>query len=194
MKNKNYKQRAIEVRNASVTENDGKMILEGYAVVFNSPTVIWREGDIEYKELISADAFKHTDMSDCCLKYNHGGMLMARVRGGSLQLTVDNVGLNFKAELFNITKSRDVYELVKNGALDKCSFAFTVKEESYNKDTHTRTILDIEKLYDVAVVDIPAYGDTSVSARSLFEMDIENERKELDNLKLRNELICRTYL
>lgn len=194
MKNKNYKQRCIEVRDAQVTENDGKMILEGYAVVFNSPTVLWREGDVEYKEMISADAFKNADMSDCCLKYNHGGMLMARVRGGSLQLTVDSMGLKFRAELFNITASRDVYELVKAGALDKCSFAFSVREESYDKDTHTRTILQIEKLYDVAVVDIPAYGDTSVSARNLFEMDIENERKELDNLNLRNELICRTYL
>lgn len=194
MKNKNYKQRFIEVRDAVVTDNDGKMILEGYATVFNTPTVLWREGDVEYKEMISAEAFKNTDMSDCCLKYNHGGMLMARVRGGSLELTVDNVGLRFKAELFNITKSRDVYELVKQGALDKCSFAFTVRSEEYNRDTHTRTITDIEKLYDVAVVDIPAYSDTSVSARSFFEMDIENERKELDNLKLRNELICKTYL
>ena len=194
MKNKNYKQRAVEVRNAVVSENDGKMILEGYAVVFDTPTVLWQEGDVEYKEMISANAFKNTDMSDCCLKYNHGGMLMARVRGGSLELTIDEKGLKFKAELFNITASRDVYELVQKGALDKCSFAFTVKEESYNKETHTRTILDIEKLYDVAVVDIPAYSDTSVSARSLFEMDIENERKELDNLKLRNLLICKTYL
>lgn len=192
--NKKYQLRQVELRNATVEEKDGKMILEGYAVVFNSPTVLFKYHDVEYKEEIDASAFDEADTSDCCLKYNHGGMLLARTRGGSLELKTDNVGLHFRAELFDTTVSRDVYSVVKAGGLDKCSFAFRVKEEKYNEETHTRTILKIEKLFDVAVVDTPAYNDTSVSARSLFEMEIENEKRELENSKLRERLIVESYL
>lgn len=192
--NKKYQLRQVELRNATVEEKDGKMILEGYAVVFNSPTVLFKYHDVEYKEEIDASAFDEADTSDCCLKYNHGGMLLARTRGGSLELKTDNVGLHFRAELFDTTVSRDVYSVVKAGGLDKCSFAFRVKEEKYNEETHTRTILKIEKLFDVAVVDTPAYNDTSVSARNLFEMEFENEKRELENSKLRERLIVESYL
>lgn len=190
----NYQVREVQLRNAVAEENDGKMVLEGYAVVFDSPTVLYTDSDgNECKEVISKDVFDGADMSDCCLKYNHGGMLLARVRGGSLKLTVDDYGLYFRAELFDTQLSRDVYKLVQEGGLDKCSFAFTVKEQSYNKETRTLTILKIEKLYDVAVVDIPAYKDTSVSARGLLEMEMEKSQK-LDNEKLRQRLILETYL
>ena len=131
---KNYQVREVQLRNANVEENDGKMILEGYAVVFDSPTVLETDSvGNEYKEVISRNVFDDADMSDCCLKYNHGGLLLARVRGGSLKLTVDDYGLKFRAELFNTQLSRDVYEIVKQGGLDRCSFSFTVKEKKYDK-------------------------------------------------------------
>lgn len=195
LKNKYYQLRHVELRDASVQENDGKMVLEGYAVIFNSPTVLFKSGDTEYKEIIDANAFEECDMSDCCLKYNHGGMLLARVRGGSLSLSIDEKGLYFRAELFDTQTSKDVYNIVKQGGLDKCSFAFRVREEAFDEQTFTRTILKIEKLYDVAVVDIPAYKETSVSARSLFEMEIENKAKrDLDKLNMRKKLIIESYL
>ena len=195
LKNKKYQFREVELRNATVQEQDGKMILEGYAVVFNTPTVLFKVGDTEYKEIIDSKAFNECDMSDCCLKYNHGGMLLARVRGGSLKLSVDEKGLFFQAELFDTQTSRDVYNIVKQGGLDKCSFAFRVREEAFDEQTLTRTILKIEKLYDVAVVDIPAYQETSVSARNLFEMEIEDKKKrDLEKSNLRKRLIIESLL
>jgi len=193
--NKKYQFRHVELRDATVQEEDGKMTLEGYAVVFNSPTVLYKCGDTEYKEVIDAKAFEECDTSDCCLKYNHGGMLLARTRGGSLKLSIDEKGLFFHADLFDTNTSRDVYNIVKQGGLDKCSFAFRVREESFDEKTLTRTILKIEKLYDVAVVDIPAYQQTSVSARSLFEMEIEKQaKKDLEKSNLRKKLIVESYL
>lgn len=47
------------------------------------------------------------------------------------------------------------------------SWAFTVAEESYDRETHTRTILKIKKVYDVSAVSIPANNDTEISARAL---------------------------
>ena len=129
LKNKKYQLREVELRNAVTQEEEGKMVLEGYAAIFDSPTVIYRSGKNEYKEVIDRNAFNNCDFSDCCLKYNHGGILLARTRGGSLNLSVDDKGLFFRAELFNTNTSKDVYNIVKEGGLDKCSFAFRVREE-----------------------------------------------------------------
>ena len=173
-----------------------EMVIEGYAATFDQPTVLYEIDGIEYKEVIERGAFDEADFKDCCLKYNHNDSvpILARTRGGSLELFVDDVGLRFKATLFNTQPAKDVYELVKQRALDKCSFAFTIKEDNYDRNTHTRTIKKFDKIYDVSVVDIPAYDSTSVSARSFFELENEKERKELDNLNLRKKLMLRTML
>ena len=85
----------------------------------------------------------------------------------------------------------------ESGLLDKMSFAFTTKEESYDYDTDTRTILDIDKLYDVSVVDLPYYDSTSVFARKLDNSEdyvkrIKSEkRKKLAEKLEREELLKR---
>lgn len=182
----------LEVR---INEEKNEMILEGYAATFDNPTCLYEYDGIQYNEIIDRGAFDGMDYKDCCLKYNHSDNvpILARTRGGSLELSVDDVGLFFRAKLFNTQTSRDVYELVKQGGLDKCSFAFTIKDESYNRDTRTRHIKKINRLFDVAIVDIPAYDSTSVSARSFFELEREKEHKALEKVKLQKELILRTY-
>lgn len=168
-----------------VGEDDGEMILEGYAAVFDQPTVLFVDNGTEYKEVIDRAAFEKTDMAKCCLKYNHesGVPVLSRVRGGFMLLSIDDYGLHFRAKLFNTQTSRDIYEIVKAGGLDECSFAFSIADngDSYDRKTHTRTITRIDTLWDCAVVDNPAYGGTSVSARSFFEAEAEKEK--LDSLK-----------
>lgn len=68
-----------------------------------------------------------------------------------------------------------MYEEISGGYIDKMSFAFSVAEEDYDGNTHTRTIKKVKKLYDVSAVDIPAYNETSISARSFFEGEYEKE-------------------
>lgn len=162
--------------------DDEDMIIEGKAVSFNSPTVLYEIDGIEYKEQISDKAFDDADMKDCCLKYNHSDSvpILARTRGGSLELEKKKDGLYFKARLFNTSVARDCYELVKQGAL-KCSFAFTIKADEYNSKERMRTIKEVDKLFDVSVVDIPAYDDTFASARSFFELEREKELLESRN-------------
>lgn len=181
-----------EIRSES---DDKAKVLEGYAVVFESPTVLWECDGIEYKEVIAKDALNNADLKDVCLKYNHGdnALILARTRGGSLELTVDEKGLKFRATLPNTSGANDVYELVQKGILDKCSFAFRCEESSYNQETHTRTILKIKRLYDVSVVDIPAYDETNVEARSYFD-GIANEQRASERAKRVKKLICKTYL
>jgi len=167
-----------EIRMLQMRAVEEDMTIEGYAAVFNQETNLsW------CNEVIDSKAFDECDMKDCCLNYNHGqGKAIARVRNGSLQLIVDSVGLKIKAKIIDTTEGRDIYKSIKEGLLDKMSFAFTVKEEKWDYETDTRRIMNIDKLFDVSIVDIPAYEGTSVFARSKEEY--QKEKEEYEKLKL----------
>ena len=58
------------------------------------------------------------------------------------------------------------------------SFAFTVAADYFDRDTRTRVITAIKRVYDVSAVSFPANPDTEISARSYFNGVIEMERAE----------------
>ena len=167
-----------EVRLAEVRfeETEGKMILEGYAIVFEEETLIGSE-ERGFKEVISRSALTDTFMKDVPLKYNHmdSFLILARTKNKSLTLSVDNIGLKVRAELIDTHSNEDVYKMVRSGLLDKMSFAFTVKKQSWDRsgDIPVRRIESIDRLYDVSVVDLPAYEGTSIYSRSLDLVETE---------------------
>lgn len=193
-----------ETRTATLnlTSNDeNKMILEGYAIVFNEETLI---GDARrgFREMIMPNALTNISMKDVPLKYNHmdNFLVIARTKNGSLKLEVDDKGLKIRAELLDTQTNKDIYKMVQNGLLDKMSFAFTVASQEWDRsgDVPLRKITSIERLYDVSIVDLPAYEGTSIYSRSLdfveselraMDLAKENEKKELIrrriNLKLK---------
>lgn len=73
---------------------------------------------------------------------------------------------------------RGLYQDIDAGMITKMSWAFTVAEESYDRETHTRTILKIKKVYDVSAVSIPANNDTEISARNFANRSYEQEKQE----------------
>lgn len=177
--------RTVQLKEFRTEERDNELRLSGYAAVFDQPTVLFIGADgNEYKEVLDRHAFDDCDFSKCCLKYNHESAfpVLSRVRGNFMELDVDDYGLHFDARLFNTQTSRDIYEIVKEGGLDECSFAFTLPAdgsgEAYDKKTRTRTLTRIANLWDCAIVDNPAYGGTSVSARNFFEAEAEKEALE----------------
>ena len=177
--------RMTEFRNLSKDE----MILEGYAVTFENPTALFERRGVKFLETVDKNAFSKTRMKDCCLKYNHSDHvpILARCRGGSMELKTDDTGLFFRAVLFDTQSARDVYKLVENGALDKCSFSFTLAENGseYDRITHTRKLMHIADLWDVSVADIPAYDTTSVYARNFFSAEAEKEELESSLRRIR---------
>lgn len=179
MISKDREYRAFEMR----ASPDGEMIVEGYAAVFNTPTVLYSYDGIDYKESVDAEAFRGALMADVVMNYNHEGKPVARTKNGTLVLSVDDHGLFVKADLSGTEEGRRLYEEIKGGYIDKMSFAFKVSEDSYDRDTHTRTIRGIKRLYDVAAVDIPAYDATEISARSRFSAEAEREKVEAERRK-----------
>jgi len=186
-----------EVRSMPVSIDDSqdqKMLIQGYAIRFNEPAVFNFDG-VEYREVIDPRALDKTDMRDVPLRYNHSDnvMVMARTRNKTLQLIKDEQGLRILADLANTTAGRDLYELIKRGDVDKMSFAFTVAKDDYDRETRTRTILAIDKIFDVSAVDTPAYETTSLSVRSYFEVEAEKQRKALERELRRRKLLIKTY-
>lgn len=185
--------RMMEIRAAQLPADSPEntdMIVEGRAVVYNQPTVLFEIDGIEYREVIDAGALDGADLSDVPFKYNHSDdvMIMARTRNKTLELIVDDQGLFVRAHLANTTAGRDLYTLIKRGDIDKMSFAFTVAEEEYDRNNRTRHIKKIDKVWDVSGVDIPAYDTTTLSARSYFELEREKERK-LESLNRRKQAL-----
>lgn len=158
----------IEFREAEESE---KMIIEGYAAVFDEETLIGGE-EYGFYERIAKGAFDEADMKDVPLKYNHSDNvpILARTRNKSLELKVDDKGLFIHAELLDTQDNKDMYKRIKAGLIDKMSFTFTVKantDEWERGETSKRTITKFDRLFDVSVVDVPAYDGTSIYARSL---------------------------
>lgn len=179
----------LRLANASVeTSSDDKMVVSGYAAVFDQQTLIGSEDDGFY-EVIDRNAFVDCDMNDCALKYNHGDAkgILARTRNGSLQIKTDEYGLFIRAELIDTTDNVDIYKCIKAGLLDKMSFAFTVKDQIVDRSSNPimRTITKIDKLWDCAVVDVPAYDGTSIYARSkkILERTFENSEPKLESFE-----------
>ncbi len=191
----------LKVRQEEIEDDQGhkneEMIVEGQAVTFEKETVLFKCGETEYKEIIDRNAFSEADMSDVIFNYNHGGKVVARTRNKTLELYIDANGLNIKARLDGTAEGRKLYEEIKGGYIDRMSFSFTIKEESYNQEKHIWRVLKVDKLYDVSAVDFPAYDTTSISARSSRLAVAEREQKALDRAKLLKDrskkLLSKTY-
>ena len=180
-------------------EDEQKMVLEGYAIVFDQETLIG-DKDKGFIESIDRNALKNANMKDVPMKYNHDDsfLIIARTRNNSLRLTVDDIGLKVRAELIDTDSNKDIYKMVKAGLLDKMSFAFTVSSQKIDRsgDIPKRTITDIDRLYDVSIVDLPAYDQTSiVVGRSLALVDTELKTMDMeDQIKKANIIKKRIHI
>lgn len=165
LKNENFKTR----------EENGEMRIEGYFSVFNSRYELW---DGAY-EVVIPGAFDGETKKDVRALINHDSTLvLGRTTAGTLELREDDYGL-WGSILINGSDQDAVnlYERVKRGDVDQCSFGFDIVDEDIEYSDGNPTVWKIKKvrLYEVSVVTFPAYEATSVQAR----------KKEIENIKKR---------
>ncbi|WP_128382866.1 HK97 family phage prohead protease [Staphylococcus coagulans] len=177
-----------ETRAGNITEvrsnDDNDMFIEGYALKFDT----WSENLGGFKETISKEALQNTDLSDVrCLVDHLPSQIIGRTTAGTLDLTVDNIGLKYRCQLPNTTFARDLYENMRVGNINQCSFGFMLDEKGDDmrfdekEGIYKRTLKAIRELTDVSVVTYPAYKDTDVKPAL---RSIENFKHE----KLKNEI------
>lgn len=152
--------------------------VEGYATTFGQPYMLYEMDGIKFYEVIDRGALAGVDLSDVIMQYNHDGRVLARRSNNTLGLEADSNGLFVYADLSKSAAAKDMYEEIANGLVTKMSWAFKVAQDSYNNETRTRTILKLQKVYDVSAVSLPANPDTEITARSFAQGRLEAERRE----------------
>lgn len=162
---------------------DTEEYVEGFATTFNTPYLMYEYDGIQFFEVVDRNALDGADLSDVIMQYDHTGMVfarnkMAKNKPPSLLVEPQESGLFIAANLGLTEEARKLYSTIDAGLIYKMSWAFRVAEDAYNKDTRTRTILKIKKVFDVSAVSFPANADTEISARSYFDGVIEAEKRE----------------
>ncbi|MNM39329.1 Caudovirus prohead protease [compost metagenome] len=154
-------QTELKTRDADSEE----MVIEGYFAVFNRETELWKDA---YEE-IAPEAFQGTLGNDIRALANHETMfVLGRNKAGTLELKTDSYGLWGRVKINpNDSDAVNLYERVKRGDVDQCSFGFNIlrEETDWRDDGSVKwTIREID-LHEVSVVTFPAYEDTGVQAR-----------------------------
>lgn len=158
---------------------DTDYYVEGYATTFDDPYVLWEYDGVQYKEVVDRHALDGADLSDVIMQFDHGGRVFARTgKSNTLLIEPQERGLFIAADLSKTEQARSMHEDIAAGLITKMSWAFVVQEDSYDRETHTRRILKIKKVYDVSAVSFPANPSTDISARSWIDGVIEAEKAE----------------
>jgi HK97 family phage prohead protease len=193
--------RAVEFRAAEQDEPGDGLTLEGYAAVFDTPTLI-ASWDGTFEEEISRGAFRKSLRSRTpVLQFDHG----RDARTGSVPIGKmedvheDDNGLYVRARLFDNPVVEPIRQAIEGGAIDGMSFRFEViRDEWRDKDGKKikpdelssllweagergplkRSILEV-RLHEAGPVVFPAYDATTVGVRSLLAGFDAEERKAL---------------
>ena len=180
MRDREYREMELRLPFESQAE-EKRYTVEGYASTFE-PYVLFEQDGVKYSERIEPTAFDDADMADVVFRIDHEGAVYARTSAGTVNLWVDEHGLGQKTDLSKTQRAREIFSEIEAGNYPKMSFAFRVADDGdeYDKETHTRIIKRIAKVFDVSPVSFPANPTTelSVSTRDYFNGVIETEKAE----------------
>lgn len=151
-------------------------VIAGYAVVFDKASQNLG-GFVEY---ILPTAFDDVDMSDVVALYDHDfANVLGRTSAETLKLNIDKQGLYFELNIPDTTVGRDVYTNIRAGNLQGMSFGFTVVQDDWQSGADGVAIRHVEtigELYEVSVVAMPAYQDTTVEATRSMQKSAHKQK------------------
>lgn len=168
-------------------ETGEELFIEGYFAVFNSNYDLWDGAS----ESVAPGAFESTLGGDIRALIDHETRLvLGRNKAGTLELREDAHGLWGKIRINpNDVDAMNLYERVKRGDVDQCSFGFDIIREDteFREDGSVHWTIREVKLWEVSVVTFPAYEETSVKARKDEYAEILKRKNE----KWREEMLSR---
>lgn len=192
----NFAASGLQVREAA--EGEESRTLVGYALKFGTRSVnltpwsSWREVyEILEPGCITREMLNRQDVVFTAF-HNREKVLGRCTNGkGTLRMSIDSVGLHIECEMPHTELGNEMLELVKRGDLCGMSFAYTTDEDdsenavSYEcegdkdgKEVWLRHVKRIDNVYDVTVAASPAYEDTEISQRELFEAHLPKAEAE----------------
>lgn len=192
----NFAASGLQVREAA--EGEESRTLVGYALKFGTRSVnltpwsSWREVyEILEPGCISMEMLNRQDVVFTAF-HNPEKVLGRCTNGkGTLRMSIDSVGLRIECEMPHTELGNEMLELVKRGDLFGMSFAYVTDEDdsenavSYareadkdGKEVWLRHVKRIDKMFDVTVAGHPAYEETEISQRELFEAHLPKAEAE----------------
>lgn len=172
---KEAQKRTMPTKYETREEQDGQKVIAGYFAVFNSETELWPGA----YESIGEEAFDSTLGNDIRALTNHDATLvLARNKAGTLKLSKDSRGLWGEISINEKdTDALNLYERVRRGDVDQCSFGFNILDEEteWRDDGTVKWTIRKVDLHEVSVCTFPAYEETGVQAR---HREVEQHREK----------------
>lgn len=174
--------RVIANQYATREDESGELYISGYFSVFNSNYEMW-QGATESIDHSAFDGALDADIR--CLVNHDSRLVLGRTKSGTLTLRTDERGLWGEVRINQKDQdAMNLYERVKRGDVDQCSFGFDILDEEFSENPDTGDVhwtIKKVRLYEVSVVTFPAYEDTGVTARKQDLADIK--KRKLDAWK-----------
>ena len=189
METREWTREARTIASEFETREDGQVReITGYFSVFNSNYDIGPG----MSESIAPGAFAGTISGDIRALTNHDTTLvLGRTKAGTLELEEDSRGLKGTISINpNDRDAVNLWERVKRGDVDQCSFGFDILDEEaeYRDDGSVHWTIKAVKLYEVSVCTFPAYQETSVQARTAERDAIRRRELEIWKQKMKERL------
>lgn len=161
------------------TEGEEKQTrtIRGRAIVFNTPTVLYKEEDYEVREVIATEAVPESLLkeSDIIMTMHHNPeRVLARSKQGkgTLKYSLTKEGVDFEFDAPQNADGDAAIESVSRGDIDGCSFWAYLREEMMersvtregNKKIVTITVKGFETIRDFTLTPTPQYTETEVEA------------------------------
>lgn len=179
--NKRHIQFTTELQTRS-TENENEAVIEGYFVVYDQETELWRGA---YEE-VAPGAFDESlkTKNIFCLDNHDSRVVLASTDSGTLELKSDSKGLWGRVVLdLEDPFAKSAYRKVETGKVRGCSFGFyPTREEVIDlEDGSIKWRILEADLLEVSITAFPAYPQTDISAR---QKDVEKiKRQKLEQRK-----------
>ncbi len=164
---------------------DGSYKIGGYINVTEreSQMLYNKENGKYFKEVMTSgvfeDALSRAKEVPLLLEHNWNEKL-ASTSLGDLTLREDNIGLRFEANI----KDESLYQKIKAGIINSCSFGFKVLRERVESINSLidRRFVDAIELLEVSLVKNPAYEGSLCELRS-YEDELSNIREVIKELQ-----------
>ena len=188
--NTEYRIKDMELQN----NEDGSYKIGGYINVTNreSETLYNKKNGKYFKEIMTSgvfeDALERAEEIPLLLEHNWDEKL-ASTSLGDLKLREDNIGLRFEATI----KDESLYQKIKAGIINSCSFGFKVLRERVEciNSKLDRRFVDAIELLEVSLVKNPAYVGSLCESRS-YEDELAKIREAIADLQTKEaELVAK---
>ena len=168
----------LAVREAPQDAQVESRTITGRAIVFNAESEVLDDWGMRFREIIRPEAVTMEFLNSQDVKMNmlhDRNLTLARCNKGkgSMRMAVDEQGVTFEFEAPKCDIGDRCLEMVKRGDYSGCSFEFYPEEYDVEEREGGKDVTIIHKklrmLTALTIGMDPAYSQTSVNARELWE-------------------------